>query len=77
MDEVELLLLVVEVKPRLVAGGDHDRVDAERLDAQLAADLAKAVALAEPVQRADREALALDDLVHLFAHAPPRCAVSS
>src|SRR3954451_5782342 len=74
VDEVELLLLVVVVARRGVAGRLDDGVDAERGHAQRRADLAEAVPVAERVQMADRVALALDDLSHrFFAHAadPP------
>src|SRR5215203_3211670 len=44
--EVELLLLLVVVATGLVGGRDHDRVDAEGVDPEDLADLAKAVTLA-------------------------------
>ena len=65
VDEVDLFLLVVVVAPALVTGGQHQRVDAECGDAQLAADLAKAIAVAEGVEPSDRVALAGDHVVDL------------
>ena len=58
VDEVGLLLALVEVPAGLVAGRKHDRVDPEGGDAELAAHLAKAVALAERLERRDGVALA-------------------
>ena len=51
--EVRLLLLVVEVTAGLVPGGHRDRVHAERRDAQLPPDLAKAVLIADTVHVRD------------------------
>src|SRR5512132_1619016 len=70
VDEVELLLLVVEVAARLVAGRELDRVHAERGHAELAADLAKARAVGERVDVRDGVAVALHHLVNLLCHAP-------
>ena len=53
VDEVELVLLVVVVVEALVARRHDDRVDAERLDPERLAYLAKAVSLAELVERAE------------------------
>src|SRR5882757_5958248 len=50
VDEVELVLLVVVVLEALVAGRVDDRVHAEGGDAEGAADLAEAVAVAELVE---------------------------
>src|SRR5215207_9854297 len=60
-DDVELLLLVVEVETGLGAGRQDDRVDAEVLDAERAADLAEAGAVADPVDAADGVAVASGD----------------
>ena len=57
VDEVELVLLVVVMVEALVSGRHDDRVDAEGLDAERLADLAKAVALAELVERPERVVL--------------------
>ncbi len=54
VDEVELVLLVVVVVEALVSRRHDDRVDAEGLDAERLAYLAKAVALAELVERPER-----------------------
>ena len=54
VDEVELVLLVVVVVEALVSGRHDDGVDAEGLDAERLAYLAKAVALAELVERPER-----------------------
>src|SRR5262249_18551447 len=56
VDEVELVLDVVVVLETLEPGRHHDRVDAERVDAERPPDLAEAVALAELVDRTDRGA---------------------
>jgi hypothetical protein len=56
--QVELLLLVVEMLTRLIAGRHDDGVDAERRDPELLAHLAKAVPLAHLVERGDGVALA-------------------
>src|SRR5215471_12292206 len=56
MDEVELVLDVVVVLEALEPGRHHDRVDAERVDAERPPDLAEAVALAELVDRTERVA---------------------
>src|SRR5580704_10277456 len=56
--EVQLLLLVVEMRARLDARGQHDRVDAERGDAEALADLAKPGPVAEVVEVGHRVALA-------------------
>src|SRR5262249_45902679 len=54
VDEVELVLGVVEVVEPLVSGWHHDGVHAERTDPQRPAHLAKAVSLAELVDRPER-----------------------
>src|SRR5215472_8153202 len=54
--EVELVLDVVIVLEALVSGRHHDRVDAERVDAERPPDLAEAVAVAELVDRSERVA---------------------
>ena len=64
VDEVELLLALVQVAPGRVARRQHDRVDAERRDAELLADLAEARALAHPVEAADGPAVARGGLRH-------------
>src|SRR5271170_1291460 len=46
VDEVQLLLDIVVVRPALDSGGHHDRVDAERGHLEALADLAKAGAIA-------------------------------
>jgi len=65
--EVRLLLLLVEVPPRLVARRQADRIDPERRDIQAAPDLPEPVAVAERVDVRDRVPLALDWLVDLVA----------
>ena len=69
VNEVELLLLVVIVAARLVAGRNLDRVHSEGRHAQLAADLAKSRTLGQRVDVCDGIALALHDIVSLFSHA--------
>src|SRR5262245_47119430 len=59
VDEVELLLLVVEVTAGLEARRELDGVDAERAHPQLAADLAEARPLAQPVDVRDGVSVAL------------------
>src|SRR5438128_3274045 len=56
VNEVELVLPLVEVEEAFEARRHHDPVDAERLDAQSAPDLAKAVPIAELVEGAERVA---------------------
>src|SRR6185503_16757453 len=68
VDEVELLLLVVEVAAGLEPRRELDRVDAERSDAQLAAELAEAGALAERLDVGDGVAVAVHDLTDLVSH---------
>ncbi len=58
MNEVELVLRVVEVQEALVSRGIDDPVDAERGDAERTAHLAKAVAVAQLVQRPERVSVA-------------------
>ena len=53
VDEVELVLRVVVVLGPVVVGREDDRVDAEGGDAERRANLAKAVALAERIERTD------------------------
>ena len=60
-DDVQLLLGVVVVVAGVVAGRDHDRVDAELLDPELAADLPEAGTLTEVVESGDGPALAALD----------------
>jgi hypothetical protein len=64
--EVGFLLALVVVGRRVVVGRQHERIDAKRVDAQLAADLAKAVARAHRVDVADGVAVALNYV--LIAH---------
>jgi hypothetical protein len=68
--EVELLLLVVEVAAGLVGGRDDDRVDAERVDPEYLADLAKAEALAHLGEVRDGVAVALRGGLLWVAHGP-------
>jgi hypothetical protein len=69
VDEVDLFLLVVEVAAGLPAGRHDDRVDPERGDVELLADLAEPVALAHPVDVADGVAVAAHDVAHLVVSA--------
>src|SRR5262249_20874631 len=64
VQEVDLLLALVEVAPRLDAGREHDRVHPERVDAEGGPDLAKARTVAEVLQVRDGPAVAGDDVVH-------------
>jgi len=59
VDEVQLLLQVVVVKARLDAGGEDDRVDAERRHTEALADLAETGPVAEVVEVGDGEAIAV------------------
>jgi hypothetical protein len=56
--EVELVLLLVEVRPRLDARRDHEHVDAERRHAKLPAHLAED-AVAQFLDRPERIAHAM------------------
>ena len=58
VDEVELVLFLVEVRPRLDAGRDHEHVDAERRHAKLPAHLAED-AVAQLLDRPERIAHAM------------------
>ena len=69
VDEVELVLLVVVVIRPFVARREDESVDAERSDAERLADLAKAVALAELIERRNRVAHAL--ILRLAARSGP------
>ena len=71
VDEVQLLLLVVEVRTGLVAGRQDDRVHPEGLDPECGADLAKPPALPQVVQAGGGPAVAGPD-VGPVAH----CALS-
>jgi hypothetical protein len=56
VNEVELVLRVVKVVEPLESGREDDSVDAERGDAEGGADFAEAGAVAELVERGEREA---------------------
>src|SRR5215218_7942887 len=66
VDEVQLLLLVVEVRPGLDPGRQDDRVHAERLDGELLADLAEARALPEVRKARHRVAVTRRHLRHVM-----------
>ena len=62
MHEVELLLLLVLMGSRLVTRRQDDRVRAERLDAEAAANAPEAVAVAERVEVGGAVAVTVDDV---------------